>query len=79
MYKLYTRPNCIFCDKLKEILKEKAVFYEEIDIYASVNNLVELKSLIPEVKTVPQLFLTDDEVSIVIGGYEASKIYFERI
>ncbi len=56
---IITQPDCPYCQKLKEALSERGVFYTEID-------RSEAKVFHEEWKTVPQLWIDGE----YIGGYE---------
>jgi glutaredoxin len=73
---VYSKPECPWCDKIKDLLIKERRPFEEIDVAHSMENLMELKTLYPEVKTVPQLFLMDGENATRIGGYGDAANYF---
>ncbi len=54
---VYSKPNCPFCVKIKEFLKEKGIFFIEVDVSSSKvhRDYIISKGL----KTVPQLFEGD--------------------
>ena len=64
-FEVYGRPNCGWCDKAKELLTEKGLSfqYHSTDDFETLNRL---KTLVPGVKTVPQIF----QNGTLIGGYE---------
>lgn len=61
---IYSKPNCIFCDRAKDWFRDYGIPYIEYDV-TNKDNLNFLKMKIPGVKTVPQIFLDNDH----IGGY----------
>ena len=65
MYTIYTKNNCSYCVKAKELLTGNNLKYLEKNIEA-IEYRSELLSKYPEAKTVPQIFLDN----ICIGGYE---------
>ena len=65
MYTIYTKNNCSYCVKAKELLTANNLKYLEKNIEA-IEYRSELLSKYPEAKTVPQIFLDN----ICIGGYE---------
>jgi glutaredoxin 3 len=78
MYIVYSKPNCTYCDQAKALLKMKNLDFSEriLDVgqaklpdkeYVSVEYL---KSIVPTVKTVPQIFNDDN----LIGGFDALKL-----
>lgn len=63
---VYSKSDCPWCVKLKEALCRAGIAFEEIAIDASPDNLAELRALIPDVRTVPQMVAD----GVVIGGFE---------
>lgn len=72
-FTIYSKTGCSYCVKAKQLLEQKNIGYTEVMIdvgqgkeegkqYISVS---ELKSLIPGVSSVPQIFLDGSH----IGGY----------
>ncbi|MDG7056363.1 MAG: glutaredoxin family protein [Wolbachia endosymbiont of Meromenopon meropis] len=55
---IYVKQYCPFCKKAKELLDEKGVKYEEIDVIKNSDLFSEIKSKY-NVKTVPQIFFVD--------------------
>lgn len=56
---IYVKQYCPFCKKAKELLDEKGVKYEEIDVLQSSDLFNSIKSKY-HVRTVPQIFITDE-------------------
>ncbi len=75
MYKIYSKPDCSFCVKAKELLKAKELPFEEfiLDVGQVKNPTVnyftvpQLHALVPNARTVPQIF----EDGKLIGGFDA--------
>lgn len=63
-FKIYGKNNCRFCVKAKKLAVDYGVRYEYIDV-GYIDGLNELRSLLPEVKTVPQIWYDGKH----IGGY----------
>lgn len=70
MYTVYSKPNCPQCDQAKILLTSRSIPYNEIildvgqskvegKIYSTIN---ELKTLVPDAKSVPQIFKGDDHL-----------------
>jgi len=74
MNTLYTKNNCLWCSRLKEMLANTGVTYTEVNVEEDIENLAELKKRFPEVKTVPQFFVGDRRV----GGFDECVEYFSR-
>ena len=65
MYSIYTRPNCIWCVRAKELLTRKGISFNDLDI-TDDNLRSELKSKAPGIKTIPQIFKDNER----IGDYK---------
>lgn len=78
MYTVYSKPNCTFCDQAKSLLKSKGLAYEEVvlDIGQPKEEgknympVAEFKSKNPNAKTVPQIFKTTEEGTVLVGGFQ---------
>ncbi|NSM56435.1 glutaredoxin 3 [Wolbachia endosymbiont of Atemnus politus] len=58
---IYVKQHCPFCKKAKELLDQKGVKYEEIDVLKNSDLFNEIKSKY-NVKTVPQIFINDEHI-----------------
>ena len=73
MFKIYSRPGCSYCDATKMLLERRRLPYQELILDtgqqrkpdATYYTKAELQQLVPNVKTVPQIFHNDK----YIGGY----------
>lgn len=65
MYKIYTKENCSYCRAAKDLLNRKHIQFIEyiIGVNATKEMLLEV---LPDVRTVPQIFYGNQYV----GGYE---------
>ena len=72
MFKIYTKDNCGWCIKAKELLKENNISYKEYNIDESVEHKMVLKAL--KLKTVPQVWNDD----LHLGGYQQLENWFEK-
>lgn len=63
MFKIYTKNNCNWCVRAKELLKENNIEYTEINIEESFEDKMVLKAL--RLRTVPQIWNDD----LHLGGY----------
>ena len=72
---VYSRDNCVFCDKAKSLLQVKEIAYTEqiVGIDLSVAELFE--KLGKEVRTIPQIVVDN----ILIGGYNELAEYVANI
>lgn len=61
---IYSKPNCPWCDRAKELLAEYNIEYEERDVSLAPYKQ-ELLLRVPDARTVPQIFIND----VYIGGY----------
>lgn len=62
---IWSKPACPFCVKAKNLMKMKGIEYEEKNI-AEGHDIQELLTLVPNAKTMPQIWLDDKH----IGGYK---------
>ena len=61
---VWTKPDCVYCELAKQLLDEHNAKYEEKIIGVTVNRQ-HLLDILPEAKTVPQIFVDGK----AIGGY----------
>ena len=61
---VWSKPNCPQCTSAKQLLKIKGIEYEEKNI-ADGHKIQDLLALVPNAKTMPQIWLDDEH----IGGY----------
>ena len=61
---VWSKPACPFCVKAKNLLKNKGIEYEEKNI-AEGYKIEDLLALVPNARTMPQIWLDDEH----IGGY----------
>lgn len=80
MFKIYSKPNCPFCVRAKDLLTIKNLPYEEYqldvgqpkDIDGKYFTVPQLQKLVPGARTVPQIFEND----ALIGGFDALQRHF---
>lgn len=74
MYKIYTKDNCNWCVKAKQLMNDVGVKYQELKLGVDYTR-DELKALLPEnlPLTAPQVFVYNKR----IGGYEDLADYLE--
>ena len=64
---IYSKPNCIFCDKAKSMVKNLGFEYEEKMFGKDFNTPDELYEAVgKQVRTMPQIIIDDKH----IGGYK---------
>lgn len=61
---VYTKPNCIYCDRTKQLLKSKGLDYQEVIIGEDIHR-DDFLELFPDARTVPQIVIDEQNV----GGY----------
>ena len=61
---VWSKPACPWCDRAKNLLKNKGIEYEEKNI-ADGYKIQDLLALVPNAKTMPQIWLDDEH----LGGY----------
>ena len=62
---VWSKPNCPQCTSAKQLLKIKGIEYEEKNV-ADGHKIQDLLALVPNAKTMPQIWLDDKH----IGGYK---------
>lgn len=62
---VYSKEVCPYCDRAKQLLKNKDVDYEEIRVDEDEQQLAKMKELSGQ-RTVPQIFIGDEP----IGGFD---------
>ncbi len=70
---IYTRNNCVWCDRAKNLLKINNLEYEEVDLSDDVLRENFYKKFNNSIKTMPQIFIDDNR----IGGFEALVDYLD--
>ena len=71
---IYTKDNCIWCDRAKILLDSKKISYNEIDLSDDSERLKFYEKIGDNVKTVPQVFIDDKR----IGGFQDLKVYLDE-
>jgi glutaredoxin 3 len=78
MYTIYTKPNCVFCDQAKALLRTRSLPFQEIKLVQEINVssnhapemlLEHFKARFPDQRTVP-LILKD---GMQVGGFSELK------
>jgi len=70
MFRIYTKPNCPYCDAAKNWLSANDFEFETIDVVENPDALSFLKA--EGHKTVPQIY-NSNNILLVAGGYEGLK------
>ena len=71
---IYTKDNCIWCDRAKILLDSKKISYNEIDLSDDSERLKFYEKIGDNVKTVPQIFIDDKR----IGGFQELKVFLDE-
>jgi len=71
MITIYSRDDCPWCDRAKEMLSMNGESYEEIKIGRDITR-EELLEQFPNAKTVPHIIIDEN----VIGGFEQLCSYY---
>lgn len=76
VYTIYTKDNCIWCVRAKQLMNELGLHYKELKLGVDYTR-EELKNRLPPNRplTVPQIYAMDNH----IGGYEDFKEYIESL
>lgn len=70
---IYVKKGCPYCIRAKDLLDRKGVKYEEIDVLKNSNLFNDIKSKY-NVRTVPQIFITDDNGNYIHHIAESDKL-----
>lgn len=70
---IYTKDNCIWCDRAKILLDSKKISYNEIDLSDDSERLKFYEKIGDNVKTVPQVFIDDKR----IGGFQDLRVFLD--
>ena len=71
---VWSKPACPFCVKAKNLLKNKGIEYEEKNI-AEGYNIQDLLELVPNARTMPQIWLDGEH----LGGYDQLEAKLKEI
>ena len=71
---IYTKDNCIWCDRAKILLDSKKISYNEIDLSDDTERLKFYEKIGDNVKTVPQVFIDDKR----IGGFQDLRVFLDE-
>ena len=71
---IYTKDDCIWCDRAKILLDSKKISYNEIDLSDDSERLKFYEKIGDNVKTVPQVFIDDKR----IGGFQDLKVFLDE-
>lgn len=69
---IYTKNNCIWCDRAKLLLDSKDIEFKEIDLSDDQTREKFYNSIGENVKTVPQIYIDN----LRIGGYQDLVAWF---
>ena len=70
---IWSNVGCHFCEMAKNLLKQKGIEYEERNL-AKEWKIQQLLEVVPNARTVPQIFVDDEYV----GGYQDLVEYLQR-
>lgn len=70
---VWSRDNCPYCVRAKNLLSVKGLVYEERNISEGVWSREQLLAACPDARTVPQIVIDDT----VIGGYDQLEEYLK--
>ena len=71
---VWSRDNCPYCVRAKNLLSVKGLEYEERNISEGVWTREQLLAACPGARTVPQIVMD----GLVVGGYDRLEEYFKR-
>lgn len=70
---IWSKTTCPYCDRAKELCNDLGVSYEE-RIIGEGWTKADLLKVVPEAKTVPQIFIGDTH----IGGFNELQVYADN-
>ena len=70
---IYTKDNCPYCVRAKNLFSEKGVTYQEMKIGGDLSR-EEFMEIFPDVRTVPFIIINEER----IGGYDNLVEYYNR-
>jgi|TARA_B100001093_G_scaffold211768_1_gene203235 glutaredoxin len=71
---VYSKSNCVWCDRAKNLLDSVDLSFNEIDLSDDIERNEFYKKIGEGVKTVPQIFIDD----IRVGGFPELVTWFEE-
>ena len=71
---VYSKSNCVWCDRAKNLLNSVDLSFNEIDLSDDIKRNEFYKKIGEGVKTVPQIFIDD----IRVGGFPELVTWFEE-
>ena len=71
---IYTKDECIFCDRAKEFFKSKNLLFSEYNVWINPNYLDEMLKRSKGQRTMPQIFINNKH----IGGFNDLKILIDK-
>ena len=72
--KIYTKENCIWCDRAKGLLNAHSIDFDEVDLSDDIERLNFYKKIGDNVKTVPQVYIDNNR----IRGYPQLKAWLNE-
>jgi glutaredoxin len=77
MYTLYTKDNCLYCTKAKNLLTNKRLPFHVIEIGKDME-VETVREMFPDVRTVPVITKEVDGKHLLVGGFiELEKLLWE--
>ena len=73
---VWSKDNCVFCVKAKNLLTQKGYEVEERKIGGGFTR-EQLLEEIPDARSVPQIFLQESQGWALVGGFDALQEYFK--
>ena len=86
MFLVYSKPNCTYCVQAKALIASKGLEYLEIHLDQGQEKfkgnkyiaMESFKEMLPEAKTVPQIFYSQDTHYQYIGGFDDLKLHLDK-
>lgn len=71
------RKSCVWCRKARQLCKTNGIAYKYKDLDAPANAQLRRWFEVENIKTVPQIIVSEDGSSDHVGGYEGFERYLE--
>ena len=86
MFLIYSKPKCAYCDQAKALITSKGLEYQEVLLDQGQEKLKDtkyitlasFKEILPEARTVPQIFHSEATRSQYIGNFDDLKLYLDK-
>ncbi len=81
---ILTSPACSYCHAAKDLLQQRGIAYQEVDVFKDADQALELLTQSGQ-RTVPQIFINEQpiggftELSQLLSNSEVDSTYFRSL